>query len=66
MKNQSFEQFLEEYWYENEAEGQAKEESVEACEKWIENLEVGDIIPLADRFADKREMQVRKEFETQV
>ena len=61
MKIPSFESFLEEHWMNNLAEGQAKEQSIEATERWIEGLDVAELIEFGDaygkRVADYKDME---------
>ncbi len=47
----TFETFLQEYWMENEAEGQTKDQCEDAEENWESNLDVQEVIDLADEYA---------------
>lgn len=57
MNNRTFDNFLEEWWMEHEAEGQTKDDSIEATERWIENLDVQELIDFANIYG--REMEIR-------
>ena len=57
MKDPTFQEFLETWWMEREAEGQSKDQSIEAIERWIEDLEVETLISLADIYG--KEMHLR-------
>lgn len=58
--HKSFEEFLEEYWFDHLAEGQSKDASMEAIERWMCNLDVEELIGFADLYGDWREMQALK------
>lgn len=49
---EKFETFLETYWQENFYEGQSKDQIIDACETWIENLDVQEMIDLAQKWGD--------------
>ncbi len=49
---EKFETYLETYWMENHYEGQSKDQSIDACEAWIEQLDVAEVIELAQKWGD--------------
>jgi len=53
MKIPSFQYFLEEYWMENLAEGQTKDQSIEATDRWIEQLEVQELIDFGELYGQR-------------
>lgn len=59
-KNQSFEEFLAEYWMEKLSEGRTKDQCETAYEGWISNLDIEELIEFGQRYGDLREMQALK------
>lgn len=47
-KETSFEEFLQEYWMDNISEGQTKDQIEDAYENWLSQLDVQELIDLAD------------------
>lgn len=60
MWSKDFESFLSEYWMDNLAEGQSKEQSIDATERWMNDLQIDEIIELANLYGDLREMKALK------
>ncbi len=50
MKHETFDDFLMRYWYENEAEGQSKDQSEQAVENWLSNLDTQEVIDLGNAY----------------
>lgn len=53
MKILSFESFLEEHWMDNLAEGQSKDASISATERWMEGLDVAELIELGNKYGER-------------
>ncbi len=60
MWSKDFESFLEEYWMDNLMEGQSKEAAMDAIERWESNLDIEELIELANLYGDLREMKALK------
>ena len=46
----TFESFLQQYWMDEEAEGQTKDQCEDACEDWMSRLDVAELIELGEAF----------------
>ena len=52
-KIQDFEEYLEQYWMDNHMEGQTKDQCGDAFENWTSNLDVLEVMELAQEWGDK-------------
>lgn len=50
MKHLTFNDFLEEYWMSNEMEGQTKDQVEDAIDRWMSNLDAGDVVELGEKY----------------
>ena len=54
MKNKTtFESFLQQYWMDEEAEGQTKDQCEDACDTWMEQLDVAELIELGELYGSQ-------------
>lgn len=49
---ETFETYLQTYWMENEYQGQSKDQCEDAVENWISQLDVAEVIELAQKWGD--------------
>jgi len=49
---ESFETYLQTYWMENKYEGQSKDQCEDAFENWVCQLDVAEVIELAQKWGD--------------
>lgn len=49
---QTFENWLETYWLDNKSEGQTKDQIEDAFENWLEQLDVAEVIELAEKWGE--------------
>lgn len=60
MNDFTFENYLHEFWMENLAEGQTKDASIDATERWMENLDVQELLNYGTLYGKVMELRGMK------